>query len=524
MTGFDGRRYDAWVPRYFSVDPCKYCGNTIRDARTRNRRYCDAECRHSHWYAAHRTLGPTRDDYADLFALLEKEEERYEGSLVGYSIVWFGHPSGRCEFPERGRVTRRDSIDGSIQFSDLPYWNLTQLPKGPKPGEYRVFCWVKSGDTIEPLHSEWCRLNRGNRNVYFYDEKLCFYDSTGLYKPSQTQTWPRGERRPLPPGAKRRVRRKKECVPVAPPFVSARASTDGFPTVTASSAVPTQVSPSDAVALLIPALAAQLEPIRKAIGENREELGALAQRVDRVDSRLDRPEASTTSTKTDHALHSHLDKVQADLRKLQEELSIEKAAREKAEAEAKKAAEQAESKIAMTEKLLAQAMVELAHLRSERDALLAKQAMRSVSTASPPRSEQTAIKPVPTATRPVGRAVAQSVTDSAPSAMPSSIGKPPADSAPPMASIATEPAEAVIPGEPPQERQTANPTASAPSEVPVPEKPTPPPTEGTAPIQPRGKDPPLPYLEFTKEVLRQQPFGPPKSTGQQKKKPKKKWR
>ena len=30
-----------------------------------------------------------RDDYADLFALLEKEEERYEGSLVGYSIVWF---------------------------------------------------------------------------------------------------------------------------------------------------------------------------------------------------------------------------------------------------------------------------------------------------------------------------------------------------------------------------------------------------------------------------------------------------
>ena len=203
---------------------------------------------------------------------------------------------------------------------------------------------------------------------------------------------------------------------------------------------------------------------------------------------------------------------------------MERAARAKAEAEAKKAAEQAESKIATTEKLLAQAMVELAHLRTERDALLAKQTTRSVSAASPPRSDQTASKSAPAASHPVGRAVAQSVTDSAPSAMPSSIGKPLAGSAPPVASSAKEPADVVIPREPPQEPRTAKPTVAAPSEVPVPEKSTPPPTEGTAPIQPRGKDPLLPFLEFTKEVLRQQPFGPPKSTSQQKKKPKKKWR
>jgi hypothetical protein len=504
---------------------CEHCKKPIENAKTRRRRYCDPECRHGHWYELHRKPGPTLADYPELFALLEREAARHEGRVVGYSILWLGEIASGCEFPEKGRVTRRDGVDGSVQFSDEPYFLVRQLPRVPLAATfYRVFVWVRNGETIERVRSEWCEFKRGTRNVHFYDDKYCYYDPTGRYGTKTLQKWPRGERRPLPPGAKRRVRRKKECVPAAPPFVSARASTDGFPTVTASSAVPTQVSPSDAVALLIPALAAQLEPIRKAIGENREELGALAQRVDRVDARLDRPEASSASTKTDHVLHSHLDKVQADLRKLQEELSIESAARAKAEAEAKKAAEQAESKIATTEKLLAQAMVELAHLRSERDALLAKQAMRSVSTASPPRSEQTAIKPAPTATRPVGRAVAQSVTDSAPSAMPSSIGKPSAGSAPPMASSATEPAEAVIPREPPQEPRTAKPTVAAPSEVPVPEKPTPPPTEGTAPIQPRGKDPLLPFLEFTKEALRQQPFGPPKSTGQQKKKPKKKWR
>ena len=504
---------------------CEHCKKPIENAKTRRRRYCDPECRHGHWYELHRTPGPTLADYPELFALLEREAARHEGRVVGYSILWLGEIASGCEFPEKGRVTRRDGVDGSVQFSDEPYFLVRQLPRVPLAATfYRVFVWVRNGETIERVRSEWCEFKRGIRNVHFYDDKYCYYDPTGRYGTKTLQKWPRGERRPLPPGAKRRVRRKKECVPVAPPFASARVSTDGFPSVTASSAVPTQVSPSDAMALLIPALAAQLEPIRKAIGENREELGALAQRVDRVDARLDRPEASSASTKTDHALLSRLDKVPADLRKLQEELSIEKAARAKAEAEAKKAAEQAESKIATTEKLLAQAMVELAHLRTERGALLAKQATRSVSAASPPRSEQTAIKPAPTATRPVGRAVAQSVTDSAPSAMPSSIGKPSADSAPPMASIATEPAEAVIPREPPQERQTANPTASAPSEVPVPEKPTPPPTERTAPIQSRGKDPPLPFLEFTKEVLRQQPFGPPNSSGQLKKKPKKKWR
>ena len=504
---------------------CEHCKKPIENAKTRRRRYCDPECRHGHWYELHRKPGPTLADYPELFALLEREAARHEGRVVGYSILWLGEIASGCEFPEKGRVTRRDGVDGSVQFSDEPYFLVRQLPRVPLAATfYRVFVWVRNGETIERVRSEWCEFKRGIRNVHFYDDKYCYYDPTGRYGTKTLQKWPRGERRPLPPGAKRRVRRKKECVPAAPPFVSARASTDGFPMVTASSAVPTQVSPSDAVALLIPALAAQLEPIRKAIGENREELGALAQRMDRVDARLDRPEASSASTKTDHVLHSHLDKVQADLRKLQEELSIESAARAKAEAEAKKAAEQAESKIATTEKLLAQAMVELAHLRSERDALLAKQVTRSVSAASPPRSEQTAIKPAPTATRPVGRAVAQSVTDSAPSAMPSSIGSPPAGSAPPVAGSVTEPAEAVIPREPPQERQTANPTASAPSEVPVPEKPTPPPTERTAPIQSRGKDPPLPFLEFTKEVLRQQPFGPPKSTGQQKKKPKKKWR
>ena len=137
-------------------------------------------------------------------------------------------------------------------------------------------------------------------------------------------------------------------------------------------------------------------------------------------------------------------------------------------------------------------MVELAHLRTERDALLAKQAMRvcplhhlkvradsDQARADSDSSCGPSCQPSPSQIR--HRARCRVRSESRPQAQRR------------LASIATEPAEAVIPREPPQERQTANRLQSAPSEVPVPEKPTPPPTERTAPSSPAEKDPPLPF-------------------------------
>ena len=101
---------------------CEHCKKPIENAKTRRRRYCDPECRHGHWYELHRKPGPTLADYPELFALLEREAARHEGRVVGYSILWLGEIASGCEFPEKGRVTRRDGVDGSVQFSDEPYF------------------------------------------------------------------------------------------------------------------------------------------------------------------------------------------------------------------------------------------------------------------------------------------------------------------------------------------------------------------------------------------------------------------
>lgn len=506
---------------------CKHCKKPIENAQTRRRRYCDPECRHGHWYELHRTPGPTRDDYPELFALLEREAARHEGRVVGYSILWLGEIASGCEFPEKGRVTRRDGIDGSIQFSDNPYFLVTQLPRVPLAATfYRVFVWVQNGDALERVRSEWCEFKRGIRNVHFYDDKFCYYDPTGRYGTKTLQKWPRGERRPLPPGAKRRVRRKKESVSAAPPFVSDRVSTDGVSPVHAAAAVATQVSPADAVALFIPALAAQLEPIWKAIGASREELESLAQRVKRVDARLGTVDPSSASTKTDHVLLSRPDKLQDDFRRLQAELRTEREARASAEAEAKRAAEQAAAEMTQVEQQLAQATAEVSQLRRDRDALVAKQAARRNSVRAPFGSVQAVSSSEPAASRPVDQAVNQSTSASTSTqpAIPSSIARPPASAARSVASSAMEPAEPVQRPGPLPDARAAPPTASEPSEMPSPETSTSHPSEAGAASQPRGTDPLLPYPEFMREVLRQQPFGPPKSTGPQRQTPKKKWR
>ena len=181
-----------------------------------------------------------------------------------------------------------------------------------------MFCWVKNGDTIEPLHSEWCRLNRGNRNVYFTTKS----SASTIRLASTNRRRPR-RGRAASDDRFRLVQRdgcggKRVCSGGSAVCVCSGFGgwvPDGhcqFRSPNPGESVRCDGAPHTGAC---GAAGADSEGDQ---GENREELGALAQRVDRVDARLDRPEASSASTKTDHVLHSHLDKVPADLRKLQE--------------------------------------------------------------------------------------------------------------------------------------------------------------------------------------------------------------
>jgi len=510
----------------------------IVDATTSRRRYCKAKCRHRHWYDQHRTPGPSSADYPELFALLEREAARYEGRLVGYSIRWLGHVATGCEFPEQGRVTRRDGVDGSVQFSDQPYFHLRQLPRLPKPStEYRAYVWVKNGETIERVHSEWCEFKRGSRNVHFYDDKLYYYDPTGRYGTKTTQTWPRGEKRPLPPGAKRRKRRVRENSSPAPQFEATVGPLSVPAAVQADTAPVTLPAPQARAAAAVqslPATEAQSE-ILKVLGtltqrldriearrdqpdavsaimttEIRKMLGTLTQRLDRLDARLDQPEdASSTRAPEIRALLSQQSKMQEDVRKLQEELRSEREARAKAEAIARKEAEHAAAEKARTELLLAQATAALEHLRREGEALLARRAAQSPIASSAPSPAQVEARSEAAPVRPVGQTVAQPVARSA----QSFIATPPTSSPQSVSSSKAEPAQTVGQTEANPESQAVEQMAAAgePSAA-SPEKESERPSQGQSPSQSyRWRAPsPKDLTEFQKEILRQQPWSSPK--------------
>ena len=489
--------------RFVQVSPCKHCKKPIDNAQTRSRRYCSALCRHGYWYERHRTPGPTESDYPKLFALLEREQKRHEGRVVGYSILWLGAIASDCEFPEQGRVTRRDGIDGSIQFSDLPYFLVSQLPRVPLAATfYRVFVWVQNGETIERVRSEWCEIQRGIRSVYFYDHKLCYYDPTGRYGTKTLQTWPRGQRRPLTPGAKKRKRRRRGSNPATPPSFVGDGSGAVFSSSAESVPIPKVQNQADAVALLMSALTTQLDPIRKALGETREQLHELTQRVDQADARRNRPALSSEGSKPDHVFLSRMEKVEENYRRLEADLRTEREARAKENAAARKEMEQAAAEKARAEKLLAEKTSELAQVRHALEQLRQKRDAQRTKPAAQQQVANVAPKLVPKDAR--------SETESASVVHAVKAGEVQSQSA-----EASESALSTVSGTEPESESLEESHAMAATQPPTPSP------SGSIPSNPHAKDAPLPYLEFNMEVLRQQPFVPPKPAGQPRKNKKK---
>lgn len=317
--------YDGGMAPFVSVAPCKHCGSGIANALTLSRQFCNSRCRQARYYQEHRRPGPTKADFPELFAMLEDENRKLEGRLIGYSL-WFG----TTRFPESGRVSRRDGVDGNIEFSDRPYWLFSQLPKVPKLAPntaFRLLVWFRTHDNqLESRDVAFVSIRRQNLNTFVYDEQYRYFDPSGQYADlRRVEKWLKGTTRPRPPGAKTRTRRKREPI-----------------CVNASPCVPAEPIPP-------PALPAHLEPM----------LSAITQRLDRLDARLDKAEPIEATSRLDPppGLVSTIAQTQANLRKVQEEL---RAATQKME--------QAAADQAKTEQALARVSAELAATKAEMQA------------------------------------------------------------------------------------------------------------------------------------------------------------
>lgn len=390
--------YDEWMG---AGEPgkCKRCNRPILEFERRTKTHCSEKCRKKSWNERHRTPAPTAENYPELFALLARESTRYEGKLVGYSLRWLGGFKTGCEFPDRTRVTRRDGVDGSVEFSQQPYFALEQLPRVPLPGsQYRVYLWVRKDGSIERVSSEWCEIRRSIPAVHFYDEQYFYFDPTGSYSTKTTQKWPRGQKRPLPPDAKPRKRRPKQEESERTPLGDVAESQPGEK-LQASSATAAQLGQIQAtlrtLADRVERLVASSAPTAKEIPDRA---GTRSQSLDRLDSVREKAEPSTAMVEAPlPEPPARQNQFQEEFRKLEEELRLEREERGNAEALAKTdlrtrldeqniVIRKLETELRAEKEARWRTEAALDQLLREREARLAKRAAQS-STPNPAKGE-----------------------------------------------------------------------------------------------------------------------------------------